>query len=72
MSIQRKYENCDGAGLKLCYIKSDLEGQIGIHLSRTANDPYPWISGVIKSSPADCAGVKVGDCVLEVSRIKFN
>lgn len=39
----------------------------GFHLSRSKWDPYPWISAVEEASPADDAGVKNGDCVLEVN-----
>lgn len=39
----------------------------GFHLTRSKWDPYPWISGVDPSSPADVSGMKSGDCVLEVN-----
>ena len=55
------------ASLRLCYIKSDSDGNLGLHLSRTPWDPYPWISGVTQGSNAESAGVKTGDCVLEVN-----
>jgi C-terminal processing protease CtpA/Prc len=55
------------ASLRLCYIKSDSDGNLGLHLSRTPWDPYPWISGVTPGSNAEAAGVKTGDCVLEVN-----
>ena len=36
-------------------------------MTRTKWDPYPWIAGVDEGSPAQAAGLKVGDCVLEVN-----
>lgn len=39
----------------------------GFHLSRSKWDPYPWISAVEDDSPANEAGVKNGDCLLEVN-----
>ncbi|XP_055677810.1 uncharacterized protein LOC129786669 isoform X1 [Lutzomyia longipalpis] len=42
-------------------------GSCGFHLSRSKWDPYPWVSGVDKESPAEVTGLKAGDCVLEVN-----
>lgn len=39
----------------------------GFHLTRSKWDPYPWVNGVDAGSPADAAGVRVGDCLLEVN-----
>lgn len=39
----------------------------GFHLSRSKWDPYPWVSAVEDGSPADEAGVRNGDCLLEVN-----
>lgn len=46
---------------------SAAAGTCGFHLTRTKWDPYPWIAGVDDDSPAQQAGLKVGDCVLEVN-----
>ncbi len=56
----------DDALLRLCYVKGDVDGMLGLHLSRAPWDPYPWVSGVQADSSAYIAGLKVGDCVLEV------
>lgn len=59
--------NSSNSGLKICYIKSDADGTLGIHLSRMPHDPYSWISGVVGGSNAEKSGINVGDCVLEVN-----
>ncbi|KAG5897400.1 hypothetical protein JTB14_013492 [Gonioctena quinquepunctata] len=41
--------------------------QCGFQLSRGKWDPYPWVSSVDKESAASFAGLKSGDCVLEVN-----
>ncbi|XP_058812675.1 uncharacterized protein LOC131677101 isoform X2 [Topomyia yanbarensis] len=63
-------ENSNGAGdlcLRNVFIEADCGGSLGLHLSRTPWDPYPWVSGVLPGSRADEAGVRVGDCVLEAN-----
>lgn len=52
--------------LRTCYVRSDADGMLGLHLSRAPWDPYPWISSVQIGSSAAAAGIRVGDCVLEV------
>lgn len=42
------------------------DNSCGFHLSRSKWDPYPYVSGIDKDSPAEYSGVKIGDCVLEV------
>lgn len=54
--------------LRTCYVSGDADGMLGLHLSRAPWDPYPWISSVQTGSSAARAGIRVGDCVLEVSR----
>ncbi|XP_023309876.1 uncharacterized protein LOC108916208 [Anoplophora glabripennis] len=39
----------------------------GFHLTRGKWDPYPWVSGVDDGSVAAAAGMKPGDCLLEVN-----
>lgn len=53
--------------LRLCYVRGSADCQLGLHLSRTPCDPYPWISAVIAGSKAHLAGLRTGDCILEVS-----
>jgi S1-C subfamily serine protease len=54
--------------VRVVYVTKDsnTNSGFGFHLSRSKWDPYPYISGVDKSSPASNAGLKEGDCVLEV------
>lgn len=53
------------------YIRSiEIErnsSQCGFHLTRGKWDPYPWISEVDNGTAAFSAGLKAGDCVLEVN-----
>ena len=64
--MQQEEEDCQ-ATLRLCQIERPSTGSCGFHLSRTAWDPYPWVSGVECGSAADLAGLQPGDCVLEVN-----
>ncbi|XP_055525167.1 uncharacterized protein LOC129718421 [Wyeomyia smithii] len=64
-------EQSDGGGetncLRNAFIQTDGGCSLGLHLSRTPWDPYPWVSGVMAGSRAEQAGVCVGDCVLKVN-----
>lgn len=53
--------------LRLCDVERPSTGSCGFHLTRTAWDPYPWVSGVEAGSAAEAAGLQSGDCVLEVN-----
>jgi len=53
--------------LRICHIVRSTAGSCGFHLSRTQWDPYPWVSAVEAGSPAEAAGLRSGDCVLEVN-----
>lgn len=57
----------ENTSLRVCYVKGDIDGMLGLHLSRAPWDPYPWISGVLAGSTAFDAGIKIGDCVIEVN-----
>lgn len=50
------------------YVTKPMEetSGFGFHLSRSKWDPYPYISRVDVDSYALTAGLKEGDCVLEV------
>lgn len=51
------------------YVSKPVEttSGFGFHLSRSKWDPYPYISRVDKESYAAHAGLREGDCVLEVN-----
>lgn len=51
------------------YVSKPVEStsSFGFHLSRSKWDPYPYISRVDNNSFASVAGLKEGDCVLEVN-----
>lgn len=66
--VSEQSENADYF-LRNIFIPADAGGNLGLHLSRTPWDPYPWVSGVLTGSSAEQAGVRIGDCVLEVSLI---
>lgn len=53
--------------LRLCCIQWNANAALGLHLTRAPWDPYPWISDVFPGSTAYEAGIRSGDCVLEVS-----
>jgi C-terminal processing protease CtpA/Prc len=53
--------------LRLCCVSRPSAGYCGFHLTRTAWDPYPWVSKVESGSAAEAAGLQAGDCVLEVN-----
>lgn len=53
--------------MRICKVDKSESGSCGFHLTRTKWDPYPWIAGVDDGSPAQAAGLRVGDCVLEVN-----
>ncbi|XP_060537222.1 uncharacterized protein LOC132708712 [Cylas formicarius] len=49
-------------------IEFEKTGQnCGFHLTRGKWDPYPWVSRVDDGSVAHNAGLKAGDCLLEVN-----
>ncbi|XP_017781014.1 PREDICTED: uncharacterized protein LOC108565865 [Nicrophorus vespilloides] len=53
--------------VRLLEIEKPETGSCGFHLTRGKWDPYPWISGVDVGSAAYSAGMRAGDCVLEVN-----
>lgn len=42
-------------------------GALGLHLSRAPWDPYPWVSSIQKDSNSYQAGLRIGDCLLELN-----
>jgi hypothetical protein len=63
--ITQKYYHYSSS-VRLVTIPKLADGSCGIHLSKSKWDPYPYISGIDKSSPAEDSSIKIGDCVLEV------
>jgi hypothetical protein len=53
------------------YVSKPVEAtaSFGFHLSRSKWDPYPYISRVDSDSFASLAGLREGDCVLEVKKL---
>lgn len=47
--------------------RQSSSGNCGFDLTRSKWDPYPWVSSVEEGSAAHTAGLKNGDCVLEVN-----
>lgn len=47
--------------------KNDQTTNCGFHLTRSKWDPYPWVSSVDRNTAAYLAGMKPGDCLLEVN-----
>ncbi|XP_063980165.1 uncharacterized protein LOC135164071 [Diachasmimorpha longicaudata] len=41
----------------------------GFHLTRSKWDPYPWVGYVEHGSIADVAGLKAGDCLLQIDQV---
>lgn len=53
--------------LKSFKIYTCTNGSLGLHLSRAPWDPYPWVSSIQKDSNSYAAGLRVGDCLLEMN-----
>ncbi|XP_073818329.1 uncharacterized protein [Musca autumnalis] len=53
--------------LKSFKIYTCTNGSLGLHLSRAPWDPYPWVSSIQKDSNSYMAGLRVGDCLLELN-----
>jgi len=53
------------SNLKLISVECGSKG-LGIKLSKSTFDPYPFVSFVDGNSNAQAMGLEVGDCVLQV------
>ncbi|KAM7363302.1 uncharacterized protein ACRADG_000263 isoform 1-T8 [Cochliomyia hominivorax] len=53
--------------LKSYKIYTCTNGTLGLHLSRAPWDPYPWVSSIQKDSNSYQAGLRIGDCLLELN-----
>lgn len=66
-------KGCDSASersgndsnLKLISLECGSKG-LGIRLSKSSWDPYPFVSQLDDNSTAAKAGLQVGDCILKV------
>lgn len=58
---------------KICIILENVKGtkalgkSCGFHLTKSKWDPYPWVSHVDAESLADTAGLKAGDCLINIA-----
>jgi C-terminal processing protease CtpA/Prc len=60
----------DNSNLKLISLECGSKG-LGIRLSKSSWDPYPFISQVDAESKAEERGLLVGDCILKVFQQPF-
>lgn len=68
-------KGCDSASgrsgndsnLKLISLECGSKKGLGIRLSKSSWDPYPFVSNVENESTATKAGLQVGDCILKVN-----
>lgn len=73
MSVYREMHGAEEAAASCSYVRSvelrrtSSDVSCGFHLSRSKWDPYPWVNRVEEGSPADEAGVRAGDCILELN-----
>lgn len=61
--VLKRYDN--GSELKLISLECGSKG-LGIRLSKSSWDPYPFVSNVDEDSTAYIHGLQVGDCILKV------
>lgn len=59
------YEDNNDENLKLISLRCGSSG-LGIRLSKSSWDPFPFVSHVDARSTAQNHGIQVGDCVLKV------
>jgi hypothetical protein len=61
----------NGSDLRLISLECGSNG-LGIRLSKSSWDPYPFVSNVDEESIANKHGLQVGDCILKVLKSKFH
>ncbi|CAH2064781.1 unnamed protein product, partial [Iphiclides podalirius] len=59
-------ERSAGVRLVVLNLPEDEGDGLGFRLTRTLWDPYPWVREVTPGARADLAGLKTGDCLLQV------
>lgn len=59
------------SNLRLISLECGSNG-LGIRLSKSSWDPYPFVSNVDEESIANKHGMQVGDCILKVLNGKFH
>lgn len=61
-------ERYDDTNLKLISLAFGSSGSVGIRLSKSSWDPFPFVSHVDEESTAQERGLQVGDCILKVDK----
>lgn len=64
--IVERFDN--DSNLKLISLENGSKG-LGIRLSKSSWDPYPFVSHVDEKSTANENGLKLGDCILKVHKL---
>ncbi|KAF2884591.1 hypothetical protein ILUMI_21594 [Ignelater luminosus] len=61
-------EDFDGSSCtRVVELERQNSGSCGFHLTRSKWDPYPWVTKVDPDSPAEAAGMRPGECILEIN-----
>lgn len=55
------------SGIKNCLAVPDASGSLGLSLTRSPCDVYPWVRAIQPGSSAERAGILVGDYLIRVN-----
>lgn len=64
-ALERYDNNVSNDNLKIISLECGSKG-LGIRLSKSSWDPYPFVSHVDEESTAQKQGLQIGDCLLKV------